>query len=226
MPFKKLLDALTKGPALEQAFEDAGLMHDKAKKLFDLSWEIALGEKEMSHEKLHMKDIKINKLERQVRREIYQYLVVASKPNINASLILISIVIDYERIGDLASNIAEINDFYDFKLKNSKYLKELCSMKEDIKELFDLTLKAFDRDDEVAAKRALELHDEVKEKHGKLLVKLNKDEDLSAPEAMMVSSLAYYLRRINAHLSNINTTVVLPFPSMGFASKAMDEEVD
>lgn len=223
MPFKKLLDALTKGPVLEDAFEKAGEMHERSQELFNKSFAVAMGEKNISHEKLKAMDQKINKLMRAIRRDIYQYLVVATKPNVNASLILTSIVIDYERIGDISQNIAEINEIYGVDICNCKYSGDLTAIKEKVDELFSLTVKAFDKEDKRSATKAIQLHDEIKDMHAELVKNLREKNDISHQEAIAVAMIGYSLRRINAHLSNIDTSILLPFPSMGFASKAMEE---
>ena len=223
MPFKKLFDALTKGPVLEDAFDKAGEMHERSAALFEKSFEVAMGQEELSKKELKEMDIKINKLMRAIRRDIYQYLSVASKPNVNASLILTSIVIDYERIGDISANIAEINDIYGICICKSKYAEDLTEIKEMITKLFKMTVRAFDKEDEEGAKAAIELHDRIKKKHSQLIQKMIEQNEIDNNEAIAVAMMGYYFRRINAHLSNIDTTVLLPFPSMGFASKLLDE---
>ncbi len=223
MPFKKLLDALTKGPVLEEAFDKTSEMHERSLKIFETSYGVAMTDREISHQELKDMDIKINKLMRAVRRDIYQYLAIASKPNVNASLILVSIVIDYERIGDISANIAQINEIHKVNLPESAYKKDLCTMKDRIVELFKMTDKAFDKEDPKGAKKAIAFHDEIKDCHAKLIRKLISDTKIDKNEAIAISMMGYYIRRINAHLSNIDTSVLLPFPSMGFASKLLDE---
>ena len=47
----------------------------------------------------------------------------------------------------------------------------------------------------------------------------NKDKNMSTSDAVSLAMYARYLKRINAHLTNIASAIVNPFPRIGFREK-------
>ena len=66
-------------------------------------------------------DRKINKYEREVRRNVLTHLSIAGTQNIVPGLALVSIVIDVERIGDYTKNIADLARMHPTKLVGGKH---------------------------------------------------------------------------------------------------------
>ena len=62
------------------------------------------------------KDKQINKYEREVRRNVLTHLTVAGTANLVPGLVLVSIVIDVERIGDYTKNIVDLAERHPGKL--------------------------------------------------------------------------------------------------------------
>jgi phosphate uptake regulator len=216
MSFKSIYDALTKAPLLENAYNDASEMHKLAKEMFEESTKCLIGCDVDVAKKLGLEDKRINKREKRVRRKVMEYLAVTSAPNLNASLVLISIVIDYERIGDLCKNIAQLCIEYPADFGEEDYSKDINLMKDNISKMFDLTLVAMEQSDEEKAKEVIAIHDKVKGIHNSIIKKLNEDDKISTTNAISYALLTGYFRRINAHLANICTGVLHPFPALGF----------
>ena len=61
-------------------------------------------------------DRKINKYEREVRRQVLTHLTITGNQNLVPGLALVSIVIDVERIGDYTKNIAGLASLHKQKL--------------------------------------------------------------------------------------------------------------
>ncbi len=216
MSFKRIYDALTKAPLLEKAYNNAWGMHKRAKEMFEESAKCLIGCDISVAKRLSLEDKRINKYEKKIRREVMEYLAVTSAPNLNASLVLISIVIDYERIGDLCKNIAQLCIEYPADFTEEQYVKDINAIKANISNLFDLTLIAIEQSDSEKAKEAIGIHDRVKEIHNRIIQRLNEDEKISTTNAISYALLTGYFRRINAHLANICTGVLYPFPALGF----------
>ncbi len=220
MPFKKIYDAMTKGPLLMEAFEQAGEMHDLAKEEVELAFECLFGECDKDAlRKLRLEDKRLNRMEVEIRKDIFEYLAVTSAPNINASLILVSTIIDYERIGDISKNIAQLGMIFPTELDEQEYISKIKEMKCKVIEIFDLTKGALIDEDEEKARKVFRLHDEIKDIHVALVKDLNTDNNLMVKNAISYALLSYYLRRINAHLANISSTTLNTFPHMGFKVK-------
>ena len=57
---------------------------------------------------IYAMDKKINEFERDVRRKVMTHLAVGGKEDIGSGLVLVSVVIDIERIGDYTKNIYDL----------------------------------------------------------------------------------------------------------------------
>ena len=57
---------------------------------------------------IHDRDIEVNKYTREVRRNVLSHLTVAGTDDLYSGLLLVSIIIDVERIGDYTKNIVEM----------------------------------------------------------------------------------------------------------------------
>lgn len=216
MPFREVWDAITKSKMLIKIWEDAGDMHKESKKMFELSFNCLIDNDDKVACDLSKEDVRINKYEVKIRNQILEYLAINTSPNLNASLIISSIVIDYERIGDYCKNIAQLSMLFPTKLKKDGYMNIITQMKELILESFDMTYHAFQEEDKKTAKKVIKKHEEIKNLHSTLVDKINNSKRLNTKNAIVYASLASYLRRISAHLNNISSGVINPFPELGF----------
>jgi phosphate uptake regulator len=225
MPFKRIYDALTKAPLLENAYKDAWEMHKLDKEMFEESTTCLIGCEIEVARKMSLEDKRINKLEKKVRRKVMEYLAITTAPNLSASLILISIVIDYERIGDLCKNIAQVCIEYPADFGDEVVVKDIFQMKDCLSKMFDLTLIAIEQTDSEKAKEVIGMHNKVKGIHNNIIKTLNEDEKIVTTNAISYALLSGYFRRINAHLANICTGVLHPFPALGFGY-VVEEDIE
>jgi len=163
------------------------------------------------------KDKDINREIIEIRRHLFNYTASSSDPNLSTVLSLTSIVIDYERIGDYSKNIAQLPSVVQGRLTNANYTKLIEEMYEMLITLFGITRKAFSLENEEEAKEGVRIHEKVKRLHLRILQEIDMDKEVTRQEAIIFALLANFLRRINAHLSNICTAIYQPFPKIGFA---------
>ena len=57
---------------------------------------------------LYARDIRVNKTERRIRRQIVEHLAIRPGGDVPACLVLMSLVKDVERIGDYCKNLYEV----------------------------------------------------------------------------------------------------------------------
>lgn len=101
LKFKELYELWRKDNLFTQAVQEAHTMLESTFLMFNESIR-SLREKddgEMSDE-IYLKDQEVNKFEREVRYKILKHLAITSGSNLIPGLILTSIIIDIERIGD------------------------------------------------------------------------------------------------------------------------------
>ena len=166
-------------------------------------------------------DRKINKYEREVRRNVLTHLSVTGTQNIVPGLVLVSIVIDVERIGDYTKNIAELAGMHPKRLDGERYEKKLVKIEEHIESIFPIVIEVLTTQDRSAARMIMQAEEEMANIAEEVVSSMITDEKLTlAPnQAVALGLYARYLKRINAHLTNIASAIVNPFPRIGFREK-------
>ena len=107
---RELLKAWRSRDLLGRMLSDFQEMLRKTEWLFETVSDVLLRKRkpeEVAGE-IYRTDKEVNKAERSIRRELVQHLVVRPDADVPASLILMSVVKDAERIGDFCKNIFEI----------------------------------------------------------------------------------------------------------------------
>ncbi|MEW6069260.1 MAG: PhoU domain-containing protein, partial [Candidatus Thermoplasmatota archaeon] len=191
----------------------------ECKKIFEKAYECLVENKDKEAMELAREDRRINKYEVKIRTDIMGYLAVNTAPDLNTALTLASIVIDYERIGDYSKIIAQLGLLYPAKVEDGEYVDIVTQMKNTVLKQFDLTHDAFANQDDKKAQLVIDSYAGIKTLHDALVHKLNKEKDIAINKAIVYAALAIYLRRIGAHLKNIATSVIAPFPEIGFEKK-------
>lgn len=166
-------------------------------------------------------DRKINKYEREVRRKVLTHLTVAGTQNLVPGLILVSIVIDVERIGDYTKNIYALATKNKKRLAGGKCEKTLSEIEAVVEKNMRQTIHILRTHDKEEARSVMKIEDETAKKSDKIVSDMitSKDETLSTGQAVSLAMYARYLKRINAHLTNISSAIVNPFPRIGFREK-------
>jgi len=172
---------------------------------------------------IHQTDRKINKYEREVRRNVLTHLTIAGTQNIVPGLVLVSIVIDVERIGDYTKNIAELAMKHPARLKAGPFEKELTEIEDIIRDNFPKVIQVLSKQDKELGRSIMQLENITAKKSDKIVSDIitqnNKSESLSTQDAVVLALYARHLKRINGHLNNIATSIVNPFPRIGFREK-------
>jgi len=164
-------------------------------------------------------DREINKQQRDIRKMVFEHLAISSSGDLLTGLQLLTTVIDIERIGDYTKNIADLVGMLPAKFDFGDYDKEFKELENSTMSIFDKTIKCFETNDVELAKNVLQKYDVVGKKCNELL----KEIITSKTSGKMVEKkylamvlLLRYLKRVDAHLKNIATTLVNPFHKIGF----------
>jgi Na+/phosphate symporter len=208
MFFKQLFNPLARSPLVESAFADVSGMLHQSTQMLDHALEVLLENRPLSLDLENMDDV-VDEAERRVRRTILQHLAVNPKQDLVASLVLVSMVQDAERVGDFARGLVEL-----VKMARSPrtgtFAYELREAAARLRPLFPLTERAFREADVEEAREVIRTHarlrEELKAYRGRLA-----SSDLSPDMAIVYAGAAQILRRVGAHLANIASTVVQPY---------------
>jgi len=167
------------------------------------------------------KDKLINKYERDIRRKVITHLSVQGKDSLAAGLVLSTVIVDVERIGDYIKNIVDLTEMHPKELQGKEAKDKLHKIESDIKRMFKEVPECIETGDEDVA---LEMYSETKE-IGRTCDKsiediiVKNDEKLDSPSVAVLVLYFRYLKRINAHLRNIISSVINPYDRIGFKPK-------
>jgi phosphate uptake regulator len=183
-------------------------MLQQSARMLDHSLAALLENQELAVDLDDMDDV-VDEGERMVRRTILEHLSVNPQQDLVASLILVSMVQDAERIGDFARGLAEEVALAESP-RQGPIADELSELAGRLRPLFEVCERAFRKDDVEQARRVIATHAELKRDFIEFTRRVAAS-DLSADMAIVYAGAARILRRIGAHLSNIASTVVQPY---------------
>lgn len=165
---------------------------------------------------LYDRDIRINKLERKIRRRVVSRLSAGvSQAEVPSALIFMNVVKDAERIGDYVKNLYEIADMMPDDPDRELYRRHLAEPTAAIAELFEKTAGAFAESDEEQAGQVIKQVKKLGKEFERSIRELTVS-DLDTNDAVcLVLTLRFY-KRVVAHMGNIVTTVVMPVDLLDF----------
>jgi phosphate uptake regulator len=220
--FKKWLAIFRKDSLIDRAYLRSFKMLDITLAMF-LEAKDSLRQRENCEIDLKVKetDKEVNSYEREVRRMVFNHLAVSGTANLPQGFILISIIIDIERIGDYAKNMVELALDHPGKLHGGEFEGEITRIEEALKDNFIQTKKCFEEEDEKFALELLKKYAWVNEVCDEIVEALvrKKEGDIKPGDSAALALYTRWLKRINSHLRNITTSVVNPFDRIGFEPK-------
>lgn len=171
-------------------------------------------------------DKRINKYERAVRRKVLAHLAVSKPGDASACLVLIAVVSDVERIGDYTKNIAETANSHPARLTCDKYEDRLSEIEELITNRFKSVSEAYVNHDEEMATNLMVEHSKISQWCDEVVTDMivSPPPDIPTGTAVAMTMYVRFLKRISAHLTNIVSSVVNPFPRLGYRRKGNEEE--
>ena len=165
-------------------------------------------------------DKDVNKAERRIRKKVLTHLSIADKSEINAGLVLTSIVIDIERIGDYTKDIYNLAEQRKSSLSCESMENDIKQIEKTIEVFFKKTIVAFVDSDEDTAREVTEMYESIAGSCDQLTnVLINGEMDFKISDAVTLALYLRFLRRIAAHLKTICTSIINPFYRIGFEEK-------
>ena len=168
---------------------------------------------------IYKMDKKINEFERDVRRKIMTHLVVSGQQDLGSGLILVSVVIDIERIGDYTKNIYDLAQNHPKKLSSGSLQETLDNMENLTKEFLNKAIDAFKNQDiELARSLMEEYKTDISSTSNEIVNALvsGQNSEFSSDQASALCLYARYLKRIAAHSRNLVSSIVNPFERIGY----------
>lgn len=225
--FKSLISFWKGKDFLSQVIGDFSKMLDNAEEIFSMVSKGLLENEQPENLKdtVYEIDVKINKLERSIRRRIVEHLTLQPSVDTPMCLCLMSVVKDAERIGDYTKNLYEVIGLLEKPIDPATFDRFFNGMNDNILKLFKDTKKAFIQEDGEKARETYQLESKLVKECDAILENLSKS-DLSTNEGVCYTLIARYFKRVAAHLVNISTSVVLPVDRLDYYDEKKAEQTD
>ena len=206
--FRGIFGGSQRSPLIEAAFDDISSMLRHSSRMLDLALAALLDNQPLERDLDEMDD-PVDESERMVRRSVLEHLSFNPQQDLVASLVLVSMVQDAERIGDFARGIGEIVPLARSP-RSGAFADRLRGIAQELRPLFEETEDGFRNDDPERARAVMEKASALKAELQEFTADVAAS-DLTADMAVVYASAARILRRIGAHLSNIASSVAQPY---------------
>lgn len=206
--FEGIFSGAQRSPLIESAFDDISDMLRHSARMLDLALASLLDNRPLERD-LDAMDDPVDEAERMVRRSVLEHLSFNPRQDLVASLVLVSMVQDAERIGDFARGIGEIVPLAKGP-REGPFADRLRRSADELRPLFGEAETAFREDDPDRARAVMEKAAELKAELQDYTRDV-ADSDLTPDMAVVYANAARILRRIGAHLSNIASSVAQPY---------------
>ena len=219
---REILSVFKSNTLMDRAFQRSYDMLDLTYKMFLQAKEVLRKtEHHLEEVDISSEDSEVNKYQREVRKDVFNHLVLTDGEQLSSGLVLVSIVIDVERIGDYTKNIVEIAQNHPQRLHGGKFEDELIRIEDAVEDNFRRTIEVFRNADEEAGRNLIKEFKWIAKVSDENLMALVKqiDPTITAGSAAALALYFRSLKRINAHLRNVATGVVNPFHRIGYKPK-------
>lgn len=217
--FKALYEILRKEDLLQEAYTASVEMLKLDRQMFEAAYKSLRGsENGEIPTDIYTQDAKINQYQREVRRKVLAHMIASPSRDIVFGLILVSIVIDIERIGDYMKNIVELAEEHPRKLTGGPFAEEIADIETQVTERFDLLLESFEKSDVDLALAVMRKHPAITQRCDNILKSMLSEEhqDLCCVDAVSIALYVRYLKRVSSHITNIASGIANPFDRIGF----------
>jgi len=218
--FKQIFELFKSDSLYEQALLECHEMLEIDRQMFNESIK-SLRESDAAEIPIdiYAMDKKINEFERDVRRKVMTHLVVSGNDDLGSGLILVSVVIDIERIGDYTKNIYDLAVQHPKKLNGGSFEEQLSSMEAGTKDFLNKAIDAFKSQNiDEARKLMVNYKTDIASTSNEIVNAIisGSNNDFSPNKASALCLYVRYLKRIAAHSRNLVSSVVNPFERIGY----------
>lgn len=174
-------------------------------------------------DKIYALDKRVNELEKNIRTHIVEHLSVQPSADVPFCLVLMSVVKDAERLGDYSKNLFQVTELLHKPIDKKLYDEYFNDLDQAIVELFDKTKTAFLESDEKTASEITTLERHIVKTCDQIIINLSRS-TLCANEAVCLTLIGRFFKRLAAHLTNIGTSVILPISQLDFFDEKIRHE--
>jgi phosphate transport system protein len=165
--------------------------------------------------RLYEQDVQVNKLERTIRKQIVAHLSGPVPSDVPYGLLMMSLVKDVERLGDYAKNLSELPTFCPDPFPDDACTGELREITRAVETLTREGAQVFASADRERAKE-LTIEGRSVAKRCDTLVRNIAASEYSASLAVKMSLGTRFYKRIEGHLLNVLSGVIMPLHKLDY----------
>jgi len=203
---------------LQELGDNFAKMLERSQELTEAAGDLYFGEGGSPDQRteIYRRDVKINKLERRIRKQVIKHLSLGgNSADLPYCLLLMSLVKDVERIGDYAKNLTEVHDFRPGLLPDDDIVAELRAIRGEVEEVIGSTRQVFLEADRERAMELIQQSRAILQRCDGLIVRIAQSR-YDAGAATAVALGTRYYKRIGAHSMNVLTSVVMPLHKLDY----------
>jgi phosphate transport system protein len=212
MVIKALINAWRSRGVMHHMYDELMEMLKAGEHMFGLVGKVlfeGVNPDEVANE-LYSTDIRINKTERKIRRQIVEHLAIHPGGDVPACLVLMSIVKDAERIGDYCKNLFEVRSKLGKGLSGDDFDIGFDKVHAAILDTFAKTQESLVDGDEDIAKLVTDIAKDIAHDLDDRVAAVAEATDVNVKVAVCRALSLRYMKRVHAHLCNIASSVVQP----------------
>lgn len=161
-------------------------------------------------------DVKVNKLERKIRKQVIAHLSLASgRASVPYCLLLMSLVKDVERIGDYAKNLSEARDYHPSALPDDEIVHEMIELRTEIEKQFSEMGEIFESSDHERAVEFIREGRDLTRRCDAVVGRVARSSYDASTATSIVMGARFY-KRIAAHVLNVLSSVVMPLHKLDY----------
>ncbi len=199
-------------PLVQDATRDVTTMLETTREMFVAATGFLLDNEPLEMD-LYAADRTVNQKEQDIRQAVFTHVTERSNPEMVFGLLLMTIVQDAERIGDLTKSLAEIGQLAQHPRKNTQVSVQRI-LRDRLLTMFDMTREGFVQHDAALARGVMAESATNKTIIADYLTDLSGAATVPVNVAVVMALATRTMSRIGSHLSNIASTVALPFPEI------------
>ncbi len=217
--FREILRLLRKDNLQVQAISECYEMVDMCHKMVMASVESLRNRDDASVDiDIYAMDKRLNSFERDVRRKVMTHLSLGHTEDLTSGLVLISIVIDMERIGDYSKNIYDLAVNHPGRLHGGPLEDRVKAIEKTALDHLSRSVEDFKSGDTAEARWLMRHYKEDISGQASEIVKAIVTSAVEMPSGDSAALALYvrYLKRISAHSRNLISSLVNPFDRIGY----------
>jgi len=220
MVVKALYDAWRSGQVMRHMYNELLQMLEACEWMFATSAKVLFDGEDPGPVKddLYDTDRMVNRCERRIRKELVEHLTLRPSGDLPAGLVLMSLIKDAERIGDYCKNLFEIRELLGSPFAADETVGHMREAYERTLQRLGETRKAVAEGDDALARKLMGEEKRIA-REIETLVRDVADSDMPTRQAVSRALFLRHVKRIDAHLTNIASSVVQPVHRIDYREK-------